>query len=211
VRTLVVGAERLGRVLAEDLLHAGHEVRLLESDGARLGRLPAALADRTVHGSPLDRDVLGGALAGCDGIATTTRDDAFNAVVALAARRDFNVPAVVAVVRGPARAEALAALGIHIVCPTTRTASEVHLALMRSRIEVELQLGADAGVYRIELQGRLAGRPLQELTEPGGLVPVALERHGRVQLARPELVTAAGDVLHVAAAHHDLLVELVEP
>jgi trk system potassium uptake protein TrkA len=211
VRALVIGAERLGRVLAEDLLQAGHEVTMLESDAARVGRLPTALADRTVHGSPLDRGTLGRALAGCDAVAAITRDDALNAVVAIAARRDFDAPASVAVIRGPARAEALAGLGVHVICPTTRTATEVHLALVRSRIESELHLGADAGVYRMELPGRLAGRPLHELTDPGVLVPVALERHGRVQVARPELVTAAGDVLHVAAAHHDVLVELVEP
>ena len=87
----------------------------------------------------------------------------------------------------------------------------MHLALVRSRIESELHLGAEAGVYRIELPERLAGRPLRELGDPGAVLPIALERDGRVLLARPELVTTAGDVLHVAAAHHDLVAELVEP
>jgi trk system potassium uptake protein TrkA len=211
VRALVVGAGRLGRALAEELLHAGHEVRILEGDGERLARLPATLAGCARQGSPLDRESLAGALGGCDGVATTTRDDALNTVVALAARRQLGVPLAVAVVHGPARAEALVGLGVHVVCPTVRTASELHLALIRSGVESELHLGDEAGVYRIELPARLAGRPLLALGAPGSVVPVALERDGRVLLARPELVTADGDVLHVAAAHHDLVAGLVQP
>jgi trk system potassium uptake protein TrkA len=211
VRALVVGAERLGRSLAEELLRAGHEVRILEPDRERVARLPAPLASCAVHGSPLDRAALAAAAAGCDGVATATRDDALNAVVALAARRALGVPLVVAVIRGTARAEALSGLGVHIVCPTARTASELHLTLVRSGVESELQIGADAGVYRVELPDRLAGRPLRELAGAGSLVPVALERAGRVLLADPDLITAPGDVLHVAAVHRDLVADLSHP
>jgi trk system potassium uptake protein TrkA len=208
---LVVGAERLGRTLAEELLQAGHDVRILDGDGERLARLSPSLAPHATHGSPLDRTVLTTALAGCDGIATTTRDDALNAVVALAARRELRAPLAVAVIRGPARAEALASLGLQVVCPTTRTASDLHLTLVRSGVESELHLGAGAEVYRIELPARLGGRALRALGDAGRLVPVALERAGHVLLADPELVVAPGDVLHVAAAHRDLVDDLAHP
>jgi trk system potassium uptake protein TrkA len=207
----VVGAERLGRTLAGELLQAGHDVRILEPDAARVARLPAPLAACAVHGSPLDRSALAAAVAGCDGVATATRDDALNAVVALAARRELGVPLVVAVIRGTARAEALSGLGVHIVCPTARTASDLHLTLVRSGVETELHLDAEAGVYRVELPERLAGRALEQLAAAGSLVPVALERAGHVRLAEPGLVIAPGDVLHVAAAHRDLVADLAHP
>ena len=45
-----------------------------------------------------------------------------------------------------ARAEALAALGIDAICPTIRTAREIHLTIVRSGIESELLLDGDAGM-----------------------------------------------------------------
>jgi trk system potassium uptake protein TrkA len=209
MRVLIVGAGRLGRVLAADLLHDGHDVRILDPGRERLARLPATFEDRALHGSPLDRGTLAGALAGRDALAAVTPEDALNAVVALAARRELRVPLAVAVIGNPARAEALAGLGVHIICPTTRTAREIHLTLARSGVESELLIGAEIGIYRAELPARLSGRRLRELERPGELLPIAVERDGRVLIALPELTVAGGDVLHVAAARRDDVVELM--
>ncbi len=211
MRTLIVGANRLGRALAHDLLADGHEVRVLDADEQALARLPAALERRTLHGPPLDRDTLTGALAGCDGLAAVTDDDAVNAVVALAGRRELGVPTVVAVIGNQARAEALAGLGVHVRCPTSRTARDVHACLARSAAEEELLLGPNAGVYRVELPARLRGRPLADLARPGELLPVAVERGGRARLATPDLVVEEGDVLHAAASRRNLIIDLLEP
>jgi trk system potassium uptake protein TrkA len=211
MRTLIVGANRLGRALAHELLADGHDVRVLDADDQVLARLPAALASRSLHGPALDRDTLAGALAGCDGLAAVTDDDALNAVVALAARRELAVPTAVAVIGNPARADALAGLGVHVRCPTSRTARDVHACLARSAAEEELVLGRNAGVYRVELPARLRGRPLADLGRPGELVPLAVERGGGVQLATPDLVVEEGDVLHAAATRRNLITDLLEP
>jgi Trk K+ transport system NAD-binding subunit len=211
MRTLIVGAERVGRALAHELLAAGDDVRVLDGDAGRLSRLGPALEGQSLHGSPLDRDTLAGALAGCDGIATTTGDDALNAVVALAARRELGAPIVVAVIGNPARAQALTGLGVHVHCPTTRTARELHAALMRSPVEQELELGAGAGVYRVQPSARMTGRELAEIDRTGELAVVAVERDGRVLLARRGVSIQDGDVLHVAAVRHDLVAHLAHP
>jgi trk system potassium uptake protein len=211
MRFLVVGAGRLGRALAHDLLQGGHDVRVLDDTQERLGRLPADLGERAIHGSALEHVTLSAALAGCDGIATATRDDAFNAIVALAARSQMDVPVAVAVVGSPARAEALAGLGAQIVCPTLRTARELAMTLVRSDVESELQLGSGAGVYRAELPARLGGRKLAELERSGELVPVALERGGQVLLAGPGLAVEPGDILHAAAANRAVISDLSHP
>jgi len=211
MRVRVIGAGRLGHALAADLVHAGHEVRILDESADRVARLPAALRSLAVPGSPLDRDALSGALAGCDAVATVTGDDAVNAVVALAARRELRVPLAVAVIGNPARAQALVGLGAHILCPTARIVRDLHITLTRSGLESELPLGRDAGVYRAEVPSRLAGRTLRELQRPGDLVPVAVERAGRVLLAAPDLMLASGDVLHVAAADRRDLADLMRP
>ena len=211
MRVLIVGAGRLGRTLAGNLLHGGHDVRILDACATRVARLPAALEGRAIHGSPLDRAVLEGALAGCDALAAVTDDDALNAVVGLAARRELHVPIAVVVIANPARAEALAGSEVRVVCPTARTAHELQLTLIRSGIESELELVGETAVYRAELPARLEGRSLAELERRGELVPVAVERAGRVLLATPDLELHAGDVLHVAATHRDLVSDLTRP
>ena len=211
MRALIVGADRLGRAVAHELLAAGHDVRVLDRDEDRLSRLPPALEGRSLHGSPLDQDVLEGALAGCDGLAAVTADDALNAVVALAARRELGVPIAVAVIGNPARAEALGGLGVQVHCPTARTARELHSTLTRSTVEQELELGRDGGIYRVEPAARVTGRELGELYRSGELQVVAVERAGRVLLADPSLRVEAGDALHVAAARHDLVSDLAHP
>ena len=209
MRVLIVGTARLGRQLAADLVHDGHDVRILEADANRLQILPDTLTGRALHGSPLDRETLAGALAGCDALATTTDHDALNAVVAMASRRDLQVPLAVALIANPARAEALSGLGVHVICPTTRTAREMHLTIVRSGIESELLFGADAGIYRAEIPARLSGRAVRDLERPGRLLVVAIQRGARVLLAVPDLVFSEGDVLHVAAVHRDDVAGLV--
>lgn len=203
MRALIVGAGRLGRTLAADLLRTGHDVRILDTSATRLARVPAVLEGRTIHGSPLERAILEGAVAGCDAVAAATDGDALNAVVGLAARRELGVPIAVAVIASPARAEALADSGIRVVCPTARTAHELQLTLIRSGIESELELAGETAVYRAELPARLGGRALSELERSGELVPIAVERAGRVLLADRDLELHEGDVLHGARVRRD--------
>jgi trk system potassium uptake protein TrkA len=208
---LIVGAGRLGATLAGDLLNAGHDVHALAEHVERLRTLPNGFGGRITEGSPLDRPTLAAAAAGCDAIATTTDDDGLNAVVALAARRELRVPLAVAVVGNPRRAEALEGLGMHILCPTTWTARELHMTLVRSGVDRELALGDGVGIYRVEIPARLGGRTLGELERPGELIPVAVERDGRLLLAMPGLEVVAGDVLHAAASARDHVTDLVRP
>lgn len=195
MRILIVGAERLGRLLAADLQHAGHEVRKLDH----------------VQEDPLDRATLSGAADGCDAVACVSDDDNLNAVVALAARRELRLPHAVAAVANPRRAEALTGLGAQIICPTTRIAHALHLALIRSGVEAELTVASGVGVYRVEVPPRLAGRSLSELARPGEVVAVAVERRTEVILAAGDLVLEEGDAVHLAASHRDLVSELTKP
>ena len=211
MRILIVGADRLGRVLATDLLHAGHDVRVLDPRSELLRRLPHDFEGRTVHGSPLDRPTLAGAVDGCDAIGCVSEDDNLNAVVALAARRELHVPLALAVVANPRRAEALTGLGAEVVCPTTGTALALQLALVRSGVETELVLGADLAVYRVEIPPRLAGRALTELGPADEVLVVAVERRSQMLLASPELVIEEGDVLHMAATRRDHVSEMTRP
>jgi trk/ktr system potassium uptake protein len=211
MRVVIVGAERLGRVLALDLLQAGHEVRLLDQRRELLEALPPGFEGRAIHGSPLRRATLADAVAGCDGLAAVSSDDCLNAVVALAARLEFRVPASIAVIGNARRAEALIGRGAYVLCPTTRTARDIRLALDRSGVETELLLGDDLAVYRAEVPPRLVGRTVAELQRPGDLVLVALERAGHTLMAAPAISVAYGDVLHILARSRDDVADTVRP
>lgn len=211
MRIMILGAERLSRVLALDLLHAGHEVRVLVQRRELLATLPPEFEGRAIHGSPLHRPTLADAVAGCDGVAAVSSDDCLNIVVALAARHEFHVPAAIAVIGNPRRADALRGRGAYVICPTTRTARDIRLALDRSGVESEFVLAEDLAVYRAEAPPRLDGRTLAELERPGELVPLALERDGRILLATPNLAIVYGDVLHILAHSRDEIAEMVRP
>ena len=211
MRVVILGAERLGRVLALDLLQAGHEVRLLEQRRELLAALPREFEGRVINGPPLHRATLADAVAGCDGIAAVSSDDCLNAVVALAARREFHVPSTIALIGNPRRAEALNERGVYVICPTTRTARDIRLALDRSGVETELLLGDGLAIYRTEVPPRLADRTLAELHRPGELAPLALERAGHTLMAAPELTILYGDVLHVLARSRDDVADMMRP
>ncbi len=211
MRVVILGAERLGRVLALGLLEAGHEVRILEQRGDLLAGFPRESGARLISGSPLHHATLSDALAGSDAVAAVSSDDCLNAVVALAARREFRVPAAIAVIGNPRRAEALAGSGAYVICPTARTARDIRLALDRSGVESELVLGDELAVYRAEVPPRLDGRTFAELARPGELTPLALERSGRVLMAAPGLAVSYGDVLHVLASSRDHVADMVRP
>ncbi|HEX6933270.1 MAG TPA: NAD-binding protein [Streptosporangiaceae bacterium] len=211
MRVVILGAERLGRLLTLDLLDAGHDVRVLEPRGDLLAAFPRGSGARLITGSPLHHATLSDALAGSDAVAAVSSDDCLNAVMALAARQEFRVPAAIAVIGNPRRAEALSGIGAYIICPTARTARDIRLALDRSGVESELVLGDDLGVYRAEVPPRLDGRTFAELARPGELTPLALERAGHVLMAAPELTVSYGDVLHVLARSRDHVADIVRP
>ena len=211
MRVVILGAERLGRVLALDLLEAGHDVRVLEPRGDLLAAFPPGSGARLLSGSPLHHGTLSDALAGSDAVAAVSSDDCLNAIMALAARREFRVPVAIAVIGNSRRAEALSGSGAHIICPTARTAREICLTLDRSGVESELVLGDELAVYRAEVPPRLEGRTFAELARPGELTPLALERSGHVLMAAPELTVSYGDVLHVLARSRDHVADTVRP
>lgn len=186
-------------------------MRLLEQRRELLEALPSGFEGRAIYGSPLRRATLADAVAGCDGLAAVSSDDCLNAVVALAARQEFRVPSSIAVIGNARRAEALSGRGAYVICPTTRTARDIRLALDRSGVETELLLGDDLAVYRAEVPPRLAGRTLAELQRPGELVLVALERAGHTLMAAPTVAVAYGDVLHVLARSRDDVADTVRP
>jgi trk/ktr system potassium uptake protein len=103
MRVLIAGAGAFGSYIAEDLVVQGHEVFVLDKDKSVVGelreRLPAA---RCAVGDACEPGQLEPAgVLRADAVVAATGDDEDNLVIALLARKEFDVPRVIARVNDP--------------------------------------------------------------------------------------------------------------
>ncbi|MGO9753183.1 MAG: potassium channel family protein [Solirubrobacteraceae bacterium] len=123
---LIVGCGRVGSALAKQLLDAGHEVSVMDSDPLSHERLNKDqmvtwedAGGRYTVGTALELDGLVEAgIEQADVFIAATSGDNTNLVIAQIAQRRFQVPRVVVRVADPARAAWYAEQGLHTVCPT---------------------------------------------------------------------------------------------
>ena len=101
MRVVIAGAGSVGRSIARELLHNGHQVLLIDKDAddVQAARVPAAtwlLADACEISSLHEAG-----LADCDVVVAATGDDKVNLVLSLLAKTEFGVPRTVARVNNP--------------------------------------------------------------------------------------------------------------
>jgi trk system potassium uptake protein len=101
MRVVIAGAGSVGRSIARELLHNGHQVLLIDKDAddVQAARVPAAtwlLADACEISSLHEAN-----LADCDVVVAATGDDKANLVLSLLAKTEFGVPRTVARVNNP--------------------------------------------------------------------------------------------------------------
>jgi trk system potassium uptake protein TrkA len=101
MRVCIAGAGKVGRAIARELLHNGHEILLVdrEPDIARVGVVEGAhvLCADACEVSALEE----AQLQTCQVVVAATGDDKVNLVVSLLAKTEFGVPRVVARVNHP--------------------------------------------------------------------------------------------------------------
>jgi trk system potassium uptake protein TrkA len=120
VKIVIVGAGRVGSVLAEAYDAAGHEVVILDLSTRAFDRLPAEFRGKAIRGDGTDEDTLRRVGAtGADIFLALTEGDNRNVMAAQVAAEKLGVPRVVAKINDPVRAAAYADLGIATMCRTT--------------------------------------------------------------------------------------------
>jgi trk system potassium uptake protein TrkA len=101
MRVVIAGAGSVGRSIARELLHNGHQVLLIDKDvdDHQVRTVPAAtwlMADACEISSLHEAG-----LADCDVVVAATGDDKANLVLSLLAKTEFGVPRTVARVNNP--------------------------------------------------------------------------------------------------------------
>jgi trk system potassium uptake protein TrkA len=151
-----------------------------------------------VVGDPLEREVLQRAgLDGADAVAVVNDSDDLNLALALAVRRLFRVPRVVARLHAPDRAALYHRLGVLTLSPIAGGVRRLLDQLTLSPLHPLASLG-QVDLVEIHVPPTLVGHPLGALEVPGEVRLVALTRDGATHLASPETPVAAGDVVHLA-------------
>jgi trk system potassium uptake protein TrkA len=200
MHVIVVGCGRVGSGLTLDLTKAGHTVAIIDKRPQAFRRLPDEWDGERVVGFGFDRDALERAgVERASALAAVTNGDNSNILTARIAKETYEIPAVVARIYDPRRAEIYQRVGIPTVATVTWTTNQVLRRLFPDVSAVEWSDPADR-VRFVEhlLPTTWGGRRLLDFERPGEVRLVAVTRAGVAQLATPDLVGQEGDVLHLA-------------
>jgi trk/ktr system potassium uptake protein len=204
MRVVVVGAGSVGRSIARELLHNGHQVLLIDK----------LADDKASRGVPDASWLLGDAceistleeagLADCDSVVCATGDDKVNLVVSLLAKTEFGVPRTVARVNNP-RNEWMfdEGWGVDVAVSTPR--------LMTALVEEAVSVGDLVRIFQFQ-QGRAtmveltlpaespyAGARVGDISLPVDCVLVGIIREGNaIAPSRDDAIESGDELLFIA-------------
>ena len=204
MRVVIAGAGSVGRSIARELLHNGHQVLLIDKDAddVQASRVPEAswlLADACEISSLHEAG-----LADCDVVVAATGDDKANLVVSLLAKTEFGVPRTVARVNNPKNEWMFdEAWGVDVAVSTPR--------LMTALVEEAVSVGDLVRIFQFQ-QGRAtmveltlptnspyAGARVGDVPFPGNTVLTGIIREGHpIAPSRDDALEPLDELLFLA-------------
>lgn len=197
---IVVGCGRVGSRLATELAGAGHKVAIIDKQEAAFRRLPPNWGGEAIVGFGFDRDDLEHAGASsADALAAVTNGDNSNILTARIARETFQIPAVIARIYDPRRAEIYQRLGIPTVATVTWTAEQVMRGLFPNDTVTDwTDSSGQIQLVQRTLPVSWCGQRIATLEARSGARIVSVTRAGVPSLGPGDLVGQEGDILHLA-------------
>jgi trk system potassium uptake protein TrkA len=195
---LVVGAGKVGWNLTRELIEAGHEVTLIESDRERYLTVEQELEHRVLYGDASELWVLERAgIQRADMVIAVTGDDEDNLLICQVAKDKYDVERVIARVNNPRNRQHFELLGVKPYV----SATDLILRLIEREVPryglVHLLDLADAKIEIIDLligeKAQVVGRRLDQLDMPKGSLLISVMRDGRGFVPTPDTVLAPGD------------------
>lgn len=202
MRVVVLGCGRVGAGLSSILTAAGHEVVVVDVDGAAFARLGPSFSGTRITGSALDRRVMEAAgLDRADALAAVTGSDEVNAVAARLGVKRFRVPRVVARIYDPGKASLYRRLGVQTVSQLEWGTRRIFELVTAAHVGAAAAIGAgQVELVDVPIPPVLEGRAITEIEVPSEVRVMALTRAGRTFLPDPPVRFGPGDVAHVAVA-----------
>ncbi len=200
MRVAIAGAGSVGRSIARELLHNGHEVLLIDKEPAKVMRDGVPGAQWQLGDACEVENLEEAKLQDYEVVVGATGDDKANLVVSLLAKTEFSVRRVVARINHPSNEWLFTeAWGVDVAVSPPR----VLAALVEEAVEVgdvvrlfSFRQG-QANLVEVTLPetAPCAGRPVRELTLPDDAALVAIVRGSRVISPTPEEPLEPGDEL----------------
>lgn len=214
---LIVGGGITGTHLAESLVEQGRVVTVIDKDGDVCARLRGLGKTKVVHGDGCDPALLRQAgIRHMQVVAALTGHDEDNLIIAFLAKREFNVPRVIARVNYPGNEWLFtptmgvddAVSGAHIIGKLL----EEEISAGELVTLLKLAHGDVALVEETIAEGSLAAhRPLSELPLPPDCALVAVVRGQQVLVPGPRTVLQPDDevLAIVKVENEEKLVEML--
>jgi trk system potassium uptake protein len=198
VYAIVVGAGKVGRNLARELIVKDHEVTLIESSRPRYLAIEEEFEHAVQYGDATELWVLERAgIQRADLVIAVTGDDEDNMLVCQVAKEKYLCDRIIARVNNPRNHDHFRLLGIQPAVSATDLILRliehevpryglVHLlALEEERLEIiELEVSADAPVI---------GERVADIALPEGSLIISVLRDGAGFVPKPDTVIADGD------------------
>jgi trk system potassium uptake protein TrkA len=202
MRVIVLGCGRLGSRVANMLDGEGHDVAVIDLYPTAFELLRPTFSGERLVGFGFDRDVLEQArIDRADAFVAATTGDNRNVVAALAAKRRYRVPTVVARIYDPDRARIYLSQGIRTVSPVQWSAGRIRDILLHPAIEAEHEFGdGEVAQVRVKLPPHLDGHSVQEVTIPGDVAVAVIVRNGRAVLPTLGTRLQTGDIARFIVA-----------
>src|SRR5881409_3399968 len=210
-----MGCGRVGILLTQELVKAGHEVSVIDKDPHAFDLLPPGFEAKTYVGLGFDREILEEAgIKEAEAFVAVSSGDNSNILSARVAREHYHVPKVIARIYDPMRAEIYERLNIPTVATTTWGVKQILLMLSHPREEIKESLaGGDLFRMRLEVTPHLVGKPVRSLNVEGKILVAGVDRGGHGFIPVASSAFQEGDVVHLILHKDavDLLDEILAP
>jgi trk system potassium uptake protein TrkA len=196
---IVVGAGKVGYYLSKQLVAEGHEVLVMEQDGAKCQRVAEDLGDIVLRGDGCEATTAERAGFGrADMVIAVTGDDEDNLVTCQMAKEKFGVERTVARINNPKNEEIFQRLGIDTTVSAT--------AAIMAQIEQELPThpliplltlkggGLEIVEVKVPENSTVVGQRIRDLLLPQqSLIALLIDEEGTPRVPGNDTVIRAGD------------------
>src|SRR6516162_297428 len=195
---IIVGAGKVGRNLARELVVKGHEVTLIESSRSTYLAIEEEFEHAVQYGDATELWVLERAgIQRADLVIAVTGDDEDNIVISQVAKEKYGCQRIVARVNNPRNLQHFTLLGIQ---PAV-SATDLILRLIEHEVPeyglVQLLALEEEHLEIIEVEvgegSQAAGRRVQDIALPDGSLIISVLRGGAGFVPRADSVIQAGD------------------
>jgi trk system potassium uptake protein TrkA len=196
---IVVGGGKVGYYLAKELVEEGHEVLVIEKDGAKAERIAEELGDISLRGDGCEAATMEIAGFGrADMVLAVTGDDEDNLVACQVAKAKFKVPRTVARINNPKNEEIFSLLGIDTtVSATTAILAQIEQELPTHPLIPLLTLkggGLEIVEIKVPDTSAVVGKKVSEILLPQqSIIALIVDAQGEPHVPRVDTVVRAGD------------------